>query len=570
MTSPRRVGPYTVLRRLGAGGMGTVFEALDPAGGRRVALKLLRCSTPALEARLVREAEVLARLRHRNVVRVHEVRRFPEGLALVQELVPGETLAERAGRGLNPWEAADIVRDLAEALAEVHRRGVLHRDLKPSNVVLRPDGIPVLLDFGVAHDRDARTLTETGALVGTPSAMSPEQVEGRKDLDPRVDVYGLGVLFYRLLCGRSPYEGSPLQVLRAILAPGDPPSPREVDPAVPESLDAVVRRCMRKNPAGRYRDASALGAALEAAIAQRDAPPAPAPRRGPLPTGLALACLALFVALGFALRADSVRSAPPDASRPSPIGAADSAAEDPTEGIPAQGAREDWLFAPGERFVFAYRFAEEGRYPFELAGRNEVRVTRGAAGRLRLRCTARWVRLSFGAGLLRRTASSEERVVGLRDPLERAVRAPLGKSFHLEVDPRSGEVLACEGMAGLGDPLARELEALALDPLDPADVVRALTRDAHVRATLDALWHQRGQTPRWTPTATGFRLKGDGGPPLLRPYDTPRGGQGRALRLRGRAEFGAGRLRRVRIEQRTEGSAGPVRLIASYARLEGR
>ena len=169
---PRAVGPYQVVRELGRGGMGLVLEVRHPDVPRPLALKLIldqEADDTAL-ARFGREAQLLARVRHPNVVVVHQLGRAPEGPYLVTELVAGESLEAQVRRGpLAPERAARITRALADALVAVHAEQVLHRDLKPQNVILRADGSPVLLDFGLARAQGGEKLTQTGTSLGTPA-----------------------------------------------------------------------------------------------------------------------------------------------------------------------------------------------------------------------------------------------------------------------------------------------------------------------------------------------------------------------------------------------------------------
>ncbi|MCO5171701.1 MAG: serine/threonine protein kinase [Planctomycetes bacterium] len=272
----RRVGPYEVMRELGRGGMGVVYEVRDPALPRRLALKLiLDGGGSEVVARFVREAELLARVRHPGVVAVHAVGRAPEGPYVVMDLVEGEPLARLAARGLDPARAAALVRALCDAVEALHAQGVLHRDLKPQNVIVRPDGAPVLLDFGVARDAaSATSLTRTGQVLGTPRYMAPEQAEGKggRPHDRRTDVYGLGAILFELLGGAPPFaevEGG-LGVLVAV----QERAPRW--PAAPEALGRVLRRAMARRPEDRPPTAAALGAALRGRPARRRRPrPAP-------------------------------------------------------------------------------------------------------------------------------------------------------------------------------------------------------------------------------------------------------------------------------------------------------
>ena len=314
-------GRWERVRELGRGGMGVVWEVRDPAlPGRRLALKRLRADLvdPDLVLRFVREAELLARVQHPGVVRVHEVGRDEAGAFLLTELVEGRPLAELVARGEEePARAAELVGQLCQAVEALHRAGLVHRDLKPENVLLRPDGRPVLLDFGLARELDREGLTRTGELLGTPAYMAPEQVQDARAVDARTDVYGLGALLYALLRGRPPYSGGPLQVLAEVLRV-DPAWPACADPA----LDAVCRRAMAREPASRYPSAAALGAALAAP---------PRPRSAPALAGGA--GLALAAALGGAWL---VAGAPGSWAGPDP-GQADPGLADPVPADPGAG-----------------------------------------------------------------------------------------------------------------------------------------------------------------------------------------------------------------------------------------
>jgi hypothetical protein len=257
------VGPYQVVRELGRGGMGVVFEVQRPGDPRRLALKLmLGEQDPDAVARFRREAEVMARVNHAHVVRVHAFDVEPEGPYLVTDFVEGKGLdGVLEDRFLPCEQAATLVRDLADALEALHRAGILHRDLKPANVIIRPDGSPVLLDFGIARDLDSKErLTVTGALIGTPSYMAPEQANGVSPsrMGPPVDVYGLGTILYEALTCRPPHvAGSQMAILKKVMTE-DPVWPSALRRDVPEALDAIVRLAMAKESLLRYRTAAAM------------------------------------------------------------------------------------------------------------------------------------------------------------------------------------------------------------------------------------------------------------------------------------------------------------------------
>ena len=223
--APESLDGYTLIRELGRGGMGVVYEVHDPRLDRRLALKLVLDHEADAEAllRFRRESELLARIKHPHVLRIHQVGASSSGPYFVSELVEGEPLDQLTKRSgaLPPEQAARLIRDLASATAALHTAGVIHRDLKPGNVVLRPDGSPVLIDFGLASDPQAQRLTVTGTILGTPCYMSPEQAMGESAIGPPSDVYALGAMLFALLAGRAPHEGlAAIMVLDAI-ARGD-------------------------------------------------------------------------------------------------------------------------------------------------------------------------------------------------------------------------------------------------------------------------------------------------------------------------------------------------------------
>ncbi len=348
---PRRLGPgdhvggHVVERRLGEGGMGTVYAARQEGTGALRALKVLDLTAaPDRLARFQREAEAMARVDdHPHVVRVFGAG-TDAGLAyLVLELVPGGDLASRFAEAgpLDPDVACGLVEPLCGALAHLHARGILHRDLKPQNVLLDADGRPRLADFGLAAITGAEALTRTGAIVGSPAYMAPEQVGGRAGVDARTDVYGLGAVLYELLTGRPPFgEGCLAQVLAQVMT--EPPTPvRQLAPGVSQDLEAVCLRCLAKDPADRYPDPLALAADL--ARARRGAPRSRGGSRrgGRLVLGLAGAALAAGVLTASALVADVGAGAafgPSDAS-----GRALTSGDGRAGGAPGARARAEYL-----------------------------------------------------------------------------------------------------------------------------------------------------------------------------------------------------------------------------------
>ena len=275
------VGKYRLVRVLGRGGMGVVYEAEDTALGRKVAFKLLpgdESGDPDAPARFLREAKAAARLNHPNAVRVYDVDRHEGGYYLAMELVPGGSLQDRikAGGRLRWDEAAAAVADVCRALSAAHAAGIVHRDIKPTNIlVAAPVGDPrltgvKLADFGLAKfgsGQATASLTGTGMVVGTPAYMSPEQCQA-EPLDARSDIYSLGMTLYALLTGEPPFAGDrgPMQQMFAHCTQPTP-DPRRLAPDIPATVVAVVHKATQKNPADRYQEAGAMLLALETAVA---------------------------------------------------------------------------------------------------------------------------------------------------------------------------------------------------------------------------------------------------------------------------------------------------------------
>ena len=259
---------YEVVRLVGRGGMGRVYEARHVGLGRTVALKLLAHEADGQSlARFRDEARAVARLGHPSVAQLYETGVAAGQPYYAQEFLAGGSLAEKyAGRPQPPAEAAALVEAVARAVDYCHAQGVVHRDLKPANVMLAIDGTPKVVDFGLAKlaaPADAATapdgLTRTGDVLGTPSYMAPEQASGVVSaLGPRVDVYALGAVLYEALTGRPPFQApSVLETLIQVMA-RDPVAPRSLQPAVPRDLETVCLKCLEKSPAKRYATAGAL------------------------------------------------------------------------------------------------------------------------------------------------------------------------------------------------------------------------------------------------------------------------------------------------------------------------
>lgn len=273
---PFRIGDYQLLEVIGRGGMGVVYRAQQISLNRIVAVKMIRENRPATpenRARFFSEAEANARLDHPGIVPVFEVSEFEGHPFFSMQLIRGETLAERLNRGPLPQrESARIMVDICRAIGFAHRQGVLHRDIKPSNVLIDEQGQVRVTDFGLAKFADsADSLTKTGAVLGTPSYMSPEQAAGRSNMvGDRSDIYSLGAVLYHLLTGRPPFiADSPMQLAIQILE-HDPPPPRLLEPGIDRDLEMIVQRTIQKPQDLRYESADELADELECFL--RDEP----------------------------------------------------------------------------------------------------------------------------------------------------------------------------------------------------------------------------------------------------------------------------------------------------------
>ncbi|SDD41689.1 serine/threonine-protein kinase [Aquimonas voraii] len=268
---------YRIDRPIGRGGMSTVYLALQESVQREVALKIMSGALLGDEEfgeRFLREARIAASLRHPNVVHVYDVAQHGDQHYMAMEHLPGGPVIARRGPRRDFIFALRAVREIASALDYAHKRGVVHRDIKPDNILLREDGSAVLTDFGIARAGDSMRMTRTGAIIGTPHYMSPEQARGQP-LDGRADLYSLGVVFYQLLMGEVPYqaEDSVAVGIMHITAP----LPRL--PASLAELQALFDRLLAKDPAQRFQTGAELIEALDGIAHLRpELPDAPAPR----------------------------------------------------------------------------------------------------------------------------------------------------------------------------------------------------------------------------------------------------------------------------------------------------
>jgi serine/threonine protein kinase len=286
----QQFGRYRILDKLGEGGMGTVFLAEDVQLGRRVALKVPHFDPihdPDQLKRFYREARTAARIDHPNICPVFDVGEIDGVHYLTMPFIDGTPLSQLASSG-EPWQprqAAELVCQLAEAVQSLHQQGLVHRDLKPSNVMVRREGEPVLMDFGLAKAIQApeQNLTAAGTTMGTPGYMSPEQVSDARHIGPGMDIYSLGVILYELITGRRPFEGPPTAVYAQILY-SDPASPSSIVPGLDSQLDVICLTALAKKPEQRFPSARELANALSRYLGEQTVPagPFPAPPAPPL------------------------------------------------------------------------------------------------------------------------------------------------------------------------------------------------------------------------------------------------------------------------------------------------
>lgn len=274
---PRLLGKYRVIQPLGEGGMGSVFLAEDTRLGRLAAVKIPQPGrdgdTEAL-ARFYREARSAAALSHPAICPIYDFGESEGTPFLAMAYLRGRLLSQKLAAGALPErEAAGIVRTLAEALAYAHRQGVIHRDLKPQNVMLEEDGRPIILDFGLARQTltSGETVTQSGVVMGTPAYISPEQAEGRsRAIGPACDIYSLGVMFYEMLTGQRPFQGSAAELLGKHLYK-TPSSPQTVRPGVDAQLSELCMKMLAKAAHERPGSMAEIVDCLDRWIVEREA-----------------------------------------------------------------------------------------------------------------------------------------------------------------------------------------------------------------------------------------------------------------------------------------------------------
>ena len=320
------VGDYQIIGTLGAGGMGKVFKVRNTISERIEAMKVLLpdlTGEPELADRFLREIKVLASLEHPNIAGLRTALRFENQLLMIMEYVEGQTLDHRLQQGRLPVQmAAQCICQVLSALAYAHRMGVIHRDIKPANMMLMPDGMVKLMDFGIAKAATDRKLTMTGTTMGSLYYMSPEQISGAQTLDARSDLYSVGVSLYELVTGRRPFDGESQFAIMSAHLQQNPVPPIQLDPTLPQALNDLILLSVNREAGSRFQSAEAFYNALSTvagmvaptvasappaaqaapargAAAAQAAPAAAAPRkshRALWATAGALCCVAILVA----------------------------------------------------------------------------------------------------------------------------------------------------------------------------------------------------------------------------------------------------------------------------------
>jgi serine/threonine protein kinase/Flp pilus assembly protein TadD len=301
-----KLGRYQITEKIGEGGMGVVYRAIDPAIGRKVAIKTILTdetggANSPMRARLLRESQAAGRLSHPHIVAIHDVGETDHAAYIVMEYVQGRTLDQFIRDRSSPAarvEALRIVEECASALDYAHSRGVIHRDIKPANIMLEADGAVKIADFGIAKVAHTSTLTKTSVIVGSPHYMAPEQWRG-ESVTGRADQYALATVAYAMLTGREPFEADSIASLAAMTLYREPPSTVPLNTHLNPGVDQVLRKALSKSAEGRYATCSEFAHALRQAFGTPPSAGAASTRRGPRQIAIA-ACVAGLVSVSIA------------------------------------------------------------------------------------------------------------------------------------------------------------------------------------------------------------------------------------------------------------------------------
>ena len=295
-------GRYWIVKELGKGSMGVVYQAYDPQIDRKIALKVLRedrTTSEAFVSRFLKEAKTIGRLSHPNIVTIYDAGKDQGTVYIAMEFIEGDPLNQVIEkRRFSLPEIVDLGIQVAETLDHAHQKGVVHRDIKPSNIIVQANGQIKITDFGIAHIEDSSQSiqTQAGEILGTPAYMSPEQVMSRP-VDGRSDLFSLGIILYELSTGQRPFSGENIAALFNAIAQESPTPPARINPTLPQNLSQIIMKCLNKKPEERFDTASGLAEALKRGLEDKALTPSSVPivQRGTKKIIFLSAFLLLFV-----------------------------------------------------------------------------------------------------------------------------------------------------------------------------------------------------------------------------------------------------------------------------------
>jgi len=316
------IGKYELTGEKFSGGMGTVYVGCDPVLGRKVAIKVLHehlSDKPGFTQRFVREARILAQLKHQNITQIYEAGECDEGPYLAMEYVEGETLEDCIFKGKyrDPAAVLPIIRQVCSALDHAHKQGIIHRDIKPSNIIVKPTGEAMLMDFGIAKISGVSGVTQDGTALGTPQYMSAEQCKGLS-IDYRSDIYSLAIVVYEMLTNFRPFEGENVFSIINKQINNTPPSISVRNASLPGSICSAISRALSKDPSNRQQSAMEFYRNLTAAQSRSEST-IPSRKWLYVAGGVALAGLISVLAISLNLWFGSSQETKPIIVKPNPI-----------------------------------------------------------------------------------------------------------------------------------------------------------------------------------------------------------------------------------------------------------